>query len=194
MCAFSAAAALGPFQCLLVAHLPQPLVAHLLSLQVWRPGLDPVGEDEELDYDPTAYDCLHRFNLEWPCLSFDMLRDDLGAPRAAFPHTVFMVAGTQAAQARQNHIAVLKLAALGQGRHGKRDGKRRRGGGDDDESSSDESSSGSEGGSDSEMDASDDEDDREPPARMHYRWAGCGVGKGVLRRDRSLKCCVQAEA
>ncbi|KAI8473011.1 MAG: WD40-repeat-containing domain protein [Monoraphidium minutum] len=98
---------------------------------VWRPGLDPLGEDEELDYDPTAYDCLHRFALEWPCLSFDILRDGLGGPRAAFPHTVFMAAGTQAAQARQNHIALLKLAALGQGRHGKRDGKRRRGGGSD---------------------------------------------------------------
>ena len=130
-----------------------------------------MAEDEELDYDPTAYDCLHRFNLEWPCLSFDMVRDDLGGPRAAFPHTVFMVAGTQAAQARQNHIAVLKLAALGQGRHGKRDGKRRRGGG---ESSSDDSGgsgseSGDEDGSGSGMDASDDEEDREPPARMHYR-------------------------
>ena len=21
-----------------------------------------------MDYDPTAYDCLHRFALEWPCL------------------------------------------------------------------------------------------------------------------------------
>lgn len=137
-----------------------------------------MGEDEELDYDPTAYDCLHRFNLEWPCLSFDLVRDSLGAPRAAFPHTVFMVAGTQAAQARQNHIAVLKLASLGQGRHGKRDGKRRRGG-EDGESSEDDSGSESEGGSDSEMDASDDEEDREPPARMHYRCVFSG-GRGAL--------------
>ncbi|GFH08685.1 glutamate-rich WD repeat domain-containing protein, partial [Haematococcus lacustris] len=35
---------------------------------VWRPGVDPVGEDEELDYDRTAYDCLHRLELDWPCL------------------------------------------------------------------------------------------------------------------------------
>jgi ribosome assembly protein RRB1 len=138
---------------------------------VWRPGLDPLGEDEELDYDPTAYDCLHRFALEWPCLSFDMVRDGLGAPRAAFPHTVFMVAGTQAAQPRANHIAVLKLASLGQGRHGKRDSKKRRGGSDSD----DDSSSGDEDGGSDSMDASDDEEDREPPARMHYRW---GPGPG----------------
>jgi len=143
--------------------------------QVWRPGIDPLADDEELDYDPTAYDCLHRFNLEWPCLSFDMVRDALGAPRAAFPHTVFMVAGTQAAQARQNHIAVLKLAALGQGRHGKKGG--------DDASDDGSSSSGDESGDGSDsggMDASDDEEDREPPARMHYRCARVCLVQCVL--------------
>jgi ribosome assembly protein RRB1 len=35
---------------------------------VWRPGLDGLGEGEALDYDPTAYDCLHSLALEWPCL------------------------------------------------------------------------------------------------------------------------------
>lgn len=25
-------------------------------------------EGEALDYDPTAYDCLHQFTLDWPCL------------------------------------------------------------------------------------------------------------------------------
>lgn len=145
---------------------------------MWRPGLDPLGEDEELDYDPTAYDCLHRFALEWPCLSFDLLRDNLGGPRAAFPHTVFMAAGTQAAQPRANHIAVLKLAALGQGRHGKREGKRRRGSDDGSDSGSSSEDEGS--GSDS-MDASDDEEDREPPARMHYRLVQQSNGINRLR-------------
>ena len=37
-------------------------------MQVWRAGIDPLAEDEELDYDPTAYDCLHRLQLDWPCL------------------------------------------------------------------------------------------------------------------------------
>lgn len=35
---------------------------------VWRPGVDDVGEDEELQYDRTAYDCMHAFSHEWPCL------------------------------------------------------------------------------------------------------------------------------
>jgi hypothetical protein len=39
-----------------------------LTPAVWRPGLDALAEGEALDYDPTAYDCLHSFGLEWPCL------------------------------------------------------------------------------------------------------------------------------
>ncbi len=35
---------------------------------VWRPGQDGIGEDEALQYDPSAYDCLHALTLEWPCL------------------------------------------------------------------------------------------------------------------------------
>ena len=27
-------------------------------------------EGEALDYDPTAYDCLHQFTLDWPCLRY----------------------------------------------------------------------------------------------------------------------------
>lgn len=52
-------------------------------------------DGETLQYDPSVYDCMSTMTLDWPCLSFDLLRDHLGAPRAAFPHTLFMVAGTQ---------------------------------------------------------------------------------------------------
>ncbi len=31
-------------------------------------GTDAMQEGEALDYDPTAYDCLHQFTLDWPCL------------------------------------------------------------------------------------------------------------------------------
>ncbi|KAF6264703.1 WD40-repeat-containing domain protein [Scenedesmus sp. NREL 46B-D3] len=140
--------------------------------QVWRPGIDPLAEDEELDYDPTAYDCLHKFALEWPCLSFDIVRDELGGPRSTFPHTVFMLAGTQASSARQNHLAVLKLSELGQGRHGKKQAGRKEAG---DESDDDDSES----SGDESMDESDDEDSREPPARMHHRLVAqsCGINR-----------------
>lgn len=36
--------------------------------QVFRPGIDPMAEDEELQYDATAYDCYHKFQLDWSCL------------------------------------------------------------------------------------------------------------------------------
>eukprot|EP00878_Enallax_costatus_P033373 GHUV01036797.1.p1 GENE.GHUV01036797.1~~GHUV01036797.1.p1 ORF type:complete len:463 (+),score=125.34 GHUV01036797.1:104-1492(+) len=148
---------------------------------VWRPGIDPVAEDEELDYDPTAYDCLHKFTLEWPCLSFDIVRDDLGGPRSNFPHTMFMVAGTQAAQARQNYLAVLKLSDLGQGRHGKRSAAKSGDDSDDDDSDSAES----DGAESMSGDESDDPDSKEPPAKMHHRLVGqsCAINR--------VRCCPQ---
>lgn len=43
-------------------------------------GLDP---EDELEYDPSAYDLLYRFTLDWPSLSFDFIKDNLGATREA---------------------------------------------------------------------------------------------------------------
>ena len=109
--------------------------------QVWRPGVDALGEGEELDYDPSAYDCLHSFQLEWPCLrcarrsdgclstavlshrngvsrrprrpcSFDILRDELGESRIQFPHAMYMVAGSQADAPGNNALTVARLTQL----------------------------------------------------------------------------------
>ncbi|KAL3143451.1 hypothetical protein ABBQ38_002267 [Trebouxia sp. C0009 RCD-2024] len=85
---------------------------------VWRAGTDAMQEGEALDYDPTAYDCLHQVTLDWPCLSFDILKDDLGGPRSTFPHCMYIVAGTQAQSANQNYVALMRLSDIGQGRHG----------------------------------------------------------------------------
>ena len=78
---------------------------------MWRPDLHPLGEDEELEFDPSAYDALHAFQLEWPCLSFDILADELGSERQ-FPHTLYMVAGTQAEKAGDNSIQLARLTQL----------------------------------------------------------------------------------
>ena len=51
--------------------------------------------------------------------SFDILRDDQGDGRTQFPHTMYLVAGTQADKAQDNYTALLKLTGFGQGRHGK---------------------------------------------------------------------------
>lgn len=85
---------------------------------MWLPGQGTLEEGEALQYDPTVYDCMSSFGLDWPCLSFDLLRDHLGAPRSAFPHTLFLVAGTQAASLKNNYLAVMKVSNLTQGKHG----------------------------------------------------------------------------
>eukprot|EP00898_Chlorokybus_atmophyticus_P002238 jgi/Chlat1/3014/Chrsp201S03266 len=100
--------------------------------RVWQPGVDAMADDEALEFDPTAYDCLHAFRLEWPCLSFDLVRDSLGAQRTQFPHTIFAVTGTQADRAVNNTLAVLRLSNITRMRHPKR-------GDEEEESESDDS-------------------------------------------------------
>lgn len=90
---------------------PEPMEDAPQKPAVWLPG-DEVEEGETLQYDPSVYDCLSTLTLDWPSLSFDLLRDHLGAPRAAFPHTLFMVAGTQASSAKSNYLAVMKVSSL----------------------------------------------------------------------------------
>eukprot|EP00850_Spirogloea_muscicola_P018882 SM000178S03447 [mRNA] locus=s178:30138:33291:- [translate_table: standard] len=116
---------------------PGPAAASAAATErpkVWQPG-DGVGAGEELQFDPSAYDCMHAFRVAWPCLSFDVVQDALGATRTAFPHTAFCVAGTQADAAANNVVAVIKLSGLTGIKHKQRAGA---GGGDDDEESSDD--------------------------------------------------------
>lgn len=49
--------------------------------QVWRPGVDKLPEGEELEYDPSAYIMYHSLQTEWPCLSFDLIKDSFGDNR-----------------------------------------------------------------------------------------------------------------
>ncbi|KAG5189476.1 WD40-repeat-containing domain protein [Tribonema minus] len=82
------------------------------EVRTFRPGLDEVPEGEEMEYDPSAYHMYHSLRPEWPCLSFDFIRDKLGTNRVRYPHIVFAVAGTQAARGQPNKIQVMKLADL----------------------------------------------------------------------------------
>jgi len=86
-----------------------------LDKQVYLPSRHKLAKDEILEPDSSAYHMLHRVNVKWPCLSFDVLTDDLGDERRSYPHTVYMVAGTQAQRAKDNEILVMKLSGLHKG-------------------------------------------------------------------------------
>lgn len=79
--------------------------------QVWRPG-DALEEGEELNYDPSTYNMLHSLGTQWPCLSFGYIPDALGGYRTKYPHTLYMVAGTQAADADANSLIVMKVSQM----------------------------------------------------------------------------------
>jgi len=77
---------------------------------------EKLGEDEELVADMTSYVFLHHARLTWPCLSFDVLRDNLGEQRMKAPHSACIVAGTQAdatgGPSTSNEVAVMKFDGM----------------------------------------------------------------------------------
>ena len=73
-----------------------------------------------LDYDSSTYQTFHRMTLEWPCLSFDILRDGLGDQREEFPLTAYTVAGTQADTTQpdvHNSLLVMKMSQMHRTQH-----------------------------------------------------------------------------
>lgn len=76
------------------------------------PGVDELPEGQKLVADQSAYHMFHQMNVTWPCLSFDFLRDHLGPARQTFPHTAYLVAGTQADIAKNNEVLVLKASSM----------------------------------------------------------------------------------
>lgn len=62
----------------------------------------PLKEDEQLVCDQSAYVMLHQAQTGAPCLSFDVVSDNLGNDRDQFPMTAYLVAGTQASSAHLN--------------------------------------------------------------------------------------------
>mmetsp|Transcript_35707 Transcript_35707/g.43074 ORF Transcript_35707/g.43074 Transcript_35707/m.43074 type:complete len:495 (-) Transcript_35707:253-1737(-) len=119
------------------------------QMKVWRPGVDELADDEELVFDPSAYDCLHNMRLQWPCLSFDIIRDQLGDGRNQFPHSMLVVTGTQAANPKANTLTVMRVTQLSSTH---KPSKAAKADGEEDDSDSDEEDSDSE---DEEIDLED---------------------------------------
>ena len=85
---------------------PTPYLPHLDRLKL--------EGDEVLVADQSTYQMLHSLRLQWPALSFDVLRDDLGEERRKFPHSACVVAGTQAAHGHvdADEIYVMRWESL----------------------------------------------------------------------------------
>ncbi|MCP9258791.1 Glutamate-rich WD repeat containing 1 [Dirofilaria immitis] len=80
---------------------------------VYIPGVSrPLRKDEDWDFDPEAYRLYHSFETKWPCLSFDVITDDLGDNRTDFPMSCYLIGGTQAEKATNNELIVMKLSDL----------------------------------------------------------------------------------
>ncbi|TFK30849.1 glutamate-rich WD repeat containing 1 [Coprinopsis marcescibilis] len=80
--------------------------------RAYVPGLHTLESDEVLVADESVYIMRHSMNVNWPCLSFDVLRDNLGDERRRFPATAYIVAGTQAAEVNKNEVVVYKMSSL----------------------------------------------------------------------------------
>ncbi|RKP26167.1 WD40-repeat-containing domain protein [Syncephalis pseudoplumigaleata] len=81
------------------------------GVKVYLPG-QQLEKGQVLEVDNSAYDMLHSMNVRWPCLSFDVLTDNLGVDRCKYPHTAYLVAGTQADKSKNNELIVMKMAQL----------------------------------------------------------------------------------
>ncbi|KOB73507.1 WD domain protein [Operophtera brumata] len=79
--------------------------------KTYLPG-QPLKEDEHLVCDQSAYVMLHQAQTGAPCLSFDIITDNLGNDRQEFPMTAYLVAGTQASSAHLNNVLVIKMSNL----------------------------------------------------------------------------------
>ncbi|KAF2838159.1 glutamate-rich WD repeat-containing protein-like protein 1 [Patellaria atrata CBS 101060] len=78
------------------------------------PGRHKLSAGETLAPDLSTYEMLHSLEAPWPCLSLDIIKDQLGDNRKSYPAIVYAVAGTQAARGREkdNQIMVMKLSGL----------------------------------------------------------------------------------
>ena len=81
--------------------------------QAYIPGHSEALKDGEvLECDPSAYKMLHNLHMEWPCLSFDILHDDLGQDRSGFPMTTYLCTATQADKRQNNKLILMKASRL----------------------------------------------------------------------------------
>ncbi|GME81344.1 unnamed protein product [[Candida] boidinii] len=55
---------------------------------------------------------LHNVNMPWPCLTLDILPDNLGSERRSYPASIYLATATQASRSKDNELITMKLSSL----------------------------------------------------------------------------------
>ena len=72
-----------------------------------------MSEEEDFGFSNDIYQSFFQMTFEWPCLSFDVIRDNEGfRRRGVFPLNSLFVSATQAESADQNQLIVTKISGL----------------------------------------------------------------------------------
>ncbi len=82
------------------------------KVQSWNPLTSSLDPGTKLEVDDSAYKMHHSLSPEWPSLSFDIIRDNLGESRTRFPHSMIVASGSQADRADRNKLTIMKLSDL----------------------------------------------------------------------------------
>eukprot|EP01119_Soliformovum_irregulare_P020735 TRINITY_DN6774_c0_g1_i1.p1 TRINITY_DN6774_c0_g1~~TRINITY_DN6774_c0_g1_i1.p1 ORF type:complete len:494 (-),score=123.71 TRINITY_DN6774_c0_g1_i1:218-1699(-) len=85
-----------------------------VRVETWYPGQETT---DHLEMNNDAYVMYHTLSVEWPCLSFDIIPDPLGDERKQFPHTAYVVMGTQTDSGKYNQLLVSKFSSLHKTQH-----------------------------------------------------------------------------
>lgn len=81
------------------------------GMRVWQPGMEEGDAELELEFDPSAYDCLHAMRLEWPCLRYAFCMVHLVSPsHDATAHATTAAPLTRHPNPREIHRGVWRNA------------------------------------------------------------------------------------